>query len=176
MRLRLPLFSPLEYCLMMEWGMGKFCRLAKNVPHTWVARRHGAVWGYHPDAFPKALRNSFASTLEQFECESLQELMAKRLSTVPQPAFSLEWQPPYTRWKAGLMRLVLSEYFCRLESGFTAKASNQIAGVAHHQFFGSTGSERHLRRLAAKVIFFGGPDAAPIEAYSDRKSTRHRPR
>jgi hypothetical protein len=80
--------------------------------------------------------------------------------------------PPYSQRKATSVELVLDSYYAAVTAGLSASYSEYVARAFWLIIFGKAACSKTLRNRISRVERCGGPELAPIEAYSDRTKCR----
>lgn len=164
------LLTASELSITLGISRTKFFRL-QPTPKKAIARNYGQVAGFAVIKLPEELkellrqqmvRHGYAPPLE-FVRARLQE---RRRNSSPM-AFRQRLAP---HAKAFSMREVMNRYFAALDNGKGEHLANREARAEHVRQFGESCEERKIRRIGARVDDCGGPDLAPIDAYSDLKS------
>lgn len=87
---------------------------------------------------------------------------------------AIEELPEFSQRKAHGVKLALGAYYTAIDVGLPPGCAADVARLTWLLLLGKAISRRSVRRLIDRLETRGGPDLAPIEAYADGKSVRHR--
>jgi hypothetical protein len=167
------LFTASQICValgMSRWGV--FTSGAR--PGGRIKRSYGTVRGFSTTNLPRYLQERLERERVAHKARSVCELVRikqQKIRKTNAHQFARGRLAPDV--DALLRKRILDHYFFELDNGINERTANLHARVKWMAAFSKACHERTIRRLATRVEGFGGPDLAPIDAYSADKSFPH---
>lgn len=163
------LYTPTELNALL--GMPRASLFAKRRKYIHrLDRPYGLVQAFSRDELPGEWVEKLDALLVASGCASARELLLLRRNKTSNPGFVLEKKTPAAQRRIAITKPILCRYFSEMDNGLNEGDANSNARLIWRLFFGQEPNEITIRRIAKNVLQFGGPDIAPAEAYTDRRS------
>jgi hypothetical protein len=168
------LFTATELSLGLSMSRRAFFRY-KPKAFIKIDRAHGRVLGFSVETLPANLQARLSRERIAERHNTVEELIRFRQQSKRRQdmLFELSRQRLAPGQRAFDWRQVMNSYFCAVDNGEFEPNARMLAKAKYFEFYRRPCSDRHLRRIIARIEAYGGPDLAPIDAYGDRRSIPH---
>jgi hypothetical protein len=136
-----------------------------------IVQSYGVVRGFRISKLPDLLRSKIQGarrSLSDSKAIRLVRTVQQRRRRVALRAAAGQRLAPGR--EASAVRVAMNVYFREIDNGKAEQSANLVARRFWLEAFGTACHERTIRRLAARVDSFGGPELAPLDAFAAGKS------
>jgi len=164
------LFTPSQLSVALGMRRSVFFSFSPKAQKR-IRRGYGKVLGFAVNALPKHMQAKLDRQRFAHKATSVQELIRANQQLIRKAIILGSVRTRLAPDDDAFLRQQISNvYFCACDNGHPESVANFRARLKWHELFGKSCNEKTIRRLAARVDDFGGPDLAPIDAYAMEKS------